>query len=144
MKRIRFIMLVIFSTMVIFSFDCRRDSAGNDKPQNIEFNSNTLTLARDSNHFLWQKDYLLIGRCFSKVQKINSVFSDTKCSENIQFYDRANALILRRSLQHCMSDMRMEWRQDSYFEVNGKPVLEISYDGMDKILKINREYNLRQ
>jgi hypothetical protein len=85
-----------------------------------------------------KEDSKIIEQLESEIFKSDSSLSETKCAETISFYDNNDFLVLRKSIQHCMSDTRMTWRTDVYYDKNMVVVLKIYYDGLGKIKEVTR------
>jgi len=105
-----------------------------DNDQKNKRNTNKSDL--ESSIKLDGKDLNIVYYCLQKAIKSDTTFSETKCAENIKFYDEKGLVILRKNLQHCLADLRWTWRWDIYYNQKEEIILKIVYDGLDNILEV--------
>jgi len=92
----------------------------------------------DTTKLLNEDDSLIVRNCVALVVKSDTVVSETGCSQVINCYNKVNKVIIHKSRQICLSDTRVKWGTETYFNEVGDKSLVISFDGLNKILQIER------
>jgi len=122
--------LVLSFQVIAFSIGCKNNSkrhaSDNNKPELSTF------------LMITKSDSALIKKCNEGITRVDTLFSATRCTETINYFNSTGIVVLRKSIQHCMADTRMKWKVDSYFNVEGSSSLHIFYDGVGNVVEIIR------
>ena len=99
---------------------------------------NTLLPDNPASPMLTINDSAVITVCLSSIIKTDTINSETGCSKIFRCYDGSNRLRIRKEVQYCISDSRLTWSYETYYNNQSQTVLKISRDGLNKILKAER------
>lgn len=118
---------ILFILVLVMSACSSKQKKGSKKlikkTSNIEINGN---------------DSMIINSRMALLEKIDTSISLTGCSVNISFYGSKGVLLISKSWQSCMSDTRLKWGNECYYDLKGVKLLNIFYDGNKKIIQLER------
>ena len=87
-----------------------------------------------------KSDSSIIANSTRNIVKVDTLTSQFGCSVTFKFFDSSNHLRALKSRQLCISDTRLKWSNEIYYNENEKEMLEISRDGLNKIVELKQLY----
>lgn len=90
----------------------------------------------DTLKVLAKEDSNIIKNAFKLIVGSDTLLSQSGCSQTIKYFDKQGRVIVLKSKQNCMSDSRMKWGYEMYFNENGARILVIYFDGLDNIIEV--------
>lgn len=82
------------------------------------------------------KDSIKIHKIASSIIRIDTLFSETRCAEQLQGFNKPGEMLYDKIIQHCIADRRMVWVIESYYERETGLKIELKFDGDGKLLEI--------
>jgi hypothetical protein len=123
----------LFIAAVALLLSCNSATTKKHAPLNTLLPDSTTCLVLNKN------DSTVITACLSSIVKTDTIISATGCSKVFRCYDDSNRLRIRKEVQYCISDSRLTWSYETYYNNQSRTVLKISRDGLSKILKAERD-----
>jgi hypothetical protein len=92
----------------------------------------------EASRLLTKNDSVAIDNCIHSVVRSDTQMSKTNCSQLINYYNLGNKIMLSKSFQFCLSDTRVVWNIETYFDQEGTKLLSVYFNGLSAMVNVKR------